>query len=110
MPLSALKRNRDMSDENSDTLWYSGKLDVFLNRWFAVYEEARQSLEDEGGFLLPYRHQFFVCDPGAIRYLGLDPDDPDWEQIGRDAAQPVDREAYQRLQQKREQAVQDGLG
>jgi hypothetical protein len=27
------------------------------------------------------------CDP----VLGLDPDDPDWEQIGRDAAQPADR-------------------
>jgi len=30
----------------------------------------------------PYRHHFFVAEGPAIRYLGLDPEDPDWERIG----------------------------
>jgi len=91
--------------EQSDTSWYVDNLDVFLNRWFSKYEEARESLQCEGGFLLPYRHQFFVCYAEAIQVMGLDPDDSDWEKIGWDCARPADREAYQRLYDKRQQAV-----
>jgi hypothetical protein len=98
-----------MNQEVADTLWYPRTLDVFLNRWFSNYEEARQSLRSEGGFLLPYKHQFFVCQAEAIRAMGLEPDDPDWEKIGWDGAQPADTDAYQRLIEKREQAVRDGL-
>ncbi len=83
---------------------YAGELDVFLNRWFASYEDARASLEKEGGFLLPYGHQFFVCEESAIRGLGLDPDDPDWELAGYDWIRPRDQQAWARLVQKREQA------
>jgi hypothetical protein len=98
-----------MSQESADTLWYPPTLDVFLNRWFSSYEEARKSLQSDGGFLLPYKHQFFVCQPEAIRAMGLEPDDPDWERINWDGARPIDAQAYQRLFQKREQAVRDGL-
>ena len=34
-----------MTDTDSDKLWYQPNLDVFLNRWFSTYEEARRSLE-----------------------------------------------------------------
>ena len=93
-----------MNQDEADSLWYQPDLDVFLNRWFASYTEARKSLENEGGFLLPYKGQFFVCEAGLIRALGLEPDDPDWERIGRDCVQPTDTQAYQRLHEKREQA------
>lgn len=99
-----------MGREDAGTLWYQPNLDVFLNRWFSSYEEARESLKREGGFLLPYRHQFFVCEAEAIRAMGLEPDDPDWERIGWDCAQPVDKQAYQRLSEKREQAAREGQG
>jgi hypothetical protein len=92
-----------MSDSD-DTLWYQPDLDVFLNRWFPNYEAARRSLETEGGFLLPYRHHFYVCEAGAISAMGLEPDDPDWERVGRDCARPADPEAYRRLREKRERA------
>jgi hypothetical protein len=98
-----------MSEEEADKLWYPRRLDVFLNRWFANYEEARRSLLDEGGYLLPYKHQFFVCQAEAIQAMGLEPDDPDWERINWDGARPADAEAYQRLSEKREQARRDGL-
>ncbi|MDT4896529.1 MAG: hypothetical protein QOH25_1606 [Acidobacteriota bacterium] len=98
-----------MDREDGETLWCPRTLDVFLNRWFASYEDALESLESEGGYLLPYKHQFFVCQAEAIRAMGLEPDDPDWERINWDGARPVDAEAYKRLHEKRAQAVRDGL-
>ena len=56
-----------MIDPNSDKLWYQANLDVFLNRWFSNYQEARQALDREGGFLLPYRKHFFVCEADVIQ-------------------------------------------
>ena len=35
--------------------WYPRGMGAFLNRWFARYEDARRSLEAEGGYLFPYR-------------------------------------------------------
>jgi hypothetical protein len=91
-------------------LWYSPTLDVFLNRWFSNYEEARAALDSGGGFLLPYRRHFYVCDAGLIRALGLEPDDPDWASVGRDCARPADAEAFERLRGKRERVVRASRG
>ena len=99
-----------MGPKEAEELWYQPDLDVFVNRWFPNYEAARRSLESEGGFLLPYRRHFYVCEAGAIRALGLEPDDPDWELIGRDCARPADAEAYGRLREKRERAARERLG
>jgi hypothetical protein len=60
------------------TLMYDRGFDALLNRWFARYEDARASLDENGGYLLPYRTQFLICEEEAIRVLGLDPGDPDW--------------------------------
>lgn len=83
---------------------YVSRMDAVLNRWFTTYEEARASLEAEGGYLLPYRRQFFVTEGEGIRELGIDPNDADWERIGWDWVQPKNREAWERLKEKREQA------
>ncbi len=95
-----LKASFDSSSEISSELLHPRRLDVYLNRWFAKYEDAKSSLDDEGGYLLPYRHHFFVCESQYIRDLGLDPEDPDWERIGRDWAKPSDRQAWRRLERK----------
>ena len=87
--------------DTKDTMMYVPGMSVFLNRWFRSYEEARASLEREGGFLFPYKNQFFVTDTEAIRELGLDPNDPDWDLIGRDWAHPLDQDAWTRLNEKR---------
>lgn len=94
-----------MNEIDPKTLWYQTNLDVFLNRWFANYGDARHERETGGGFLLPYKHHFFVCEAKVIRALGLEPDDPDWEKIGWDCAQPRNTEAYERLREKRERAL-----
>jgi hypothetical protein len=93
-----------MEDPDEDSLWYQPNLDVYLNRWFSNYADARESREREGGFLLPFKRHFFVCETGLIRAIGLDPDDPDWEKIGWDCAKPLDKQAYERLHQKRVRA------
>jgi hypothetical protein len=95
----------NMDRHDLDSIWYQPNLDVYLNLWFARYEEARKSPGSDGGFLLPYKHHFFVCEPGVIRALGLDPDDPDWEKVGWDCAQPLDMDAYGRLRAKRLNAM-----
>lgn len=89
----------------ADELWYASRLDVFLNQWFARYEEARAARARTGGFLLPYRRHFYVCEPEVIRALGLEPDDADWARIGWDCARPADEQAYQRLRAKRAEAA-----
>jgi hypothetical protein len=73
---------------------------AFLNRWFARYDEARASLEAEGGYLFPYRRQFFLCEPGFLEARGIDPADPDWDRIGRDWLRPADEAARVRLERK----------
>lgn len=69
----------------------------FLNKWFADYEEAKLSLQREGGFLLPYQNQFFICDANYIQQLGFDPNDLDWKLICYDWVKPNDNAAAQRL-------------
>jgi hypothetical protein len=86
-------------DEN--TLMYVPGMAGCLNRWFRNYEEARASLEAEGGFLFPYKNQYFITEEEAIFELGLDPMDPDWALIGWDWAKPLDQEAWKRLRDKR---------
>ncbi|MBL8753190.1 MAG: hypothetical protein JNK15_07805 [Planctomycetes bacterium] len=78
------------------TMHCSG-MGAFLNQWFTSHAEAAAALATGGGYLLPYRTQFFVTVAGAIRELGLDPDDPDWRRIGFDWVQPRDPEAHLRL-------------
>ena len=92
-----------MSEDTAKSpIMYVGTMDVFLNRWFSTYDEARVARHSDGGYLFPYRHQFFVARAEAVRELGLDPKDPDWERIGWDWVRPLDVAAWQRLKEKRE--------
>ena len=84
---------------------YVPRMDAVLNAWFTSYEQALSSREIAGGFLLPYKDQFFVTQSGGIRELGLDPEDPDWAQIGWDWIRPKDLDAWKRLKEKRAKAA-----
>jgi hypothetical protein len=80
---------------------YVDSMDAVPSAWFTSYEAARQAQEAGGGYLLPFRSQFFVTPAEGIRELGLDPADPDWELIGRDWVRPRDLAAWERLAEKR---------
>lgn len=73
-----------------------------LNHWCRSYEEARGIHQQVGGYLLPYRHQYFVCRPEHIEAIGMDPGDGDWEKLGFDWIEPKDRQAHNRLRHKLE--------
>jgi hypothetical protein len=70
------------------------------NIWSASYDEARAIRSEHGGYLLPYKHQFVIVDRYFIETLGLDPDDADWEVIGRDWVKPGSLAARERLYAK----------
>ncbi len=83
------------------TLLYPARIGgAHWNIWCADYEEAQRIRAEHGGFLLPYKRQFFICDQHFIQTIGLDPKDPDWESIGRDWARPASVEARSRLYRK----------
>jgi hypothetical protein len=94
-----------MKESGEDPIMYVGRMDAVLNNWFTNYEEARAALDSQGGYLLPYKSQFFVTQSEGIRELGLDPDDPDWALIGWDWVRPQDSQARERLKEKRRKAI-----
>lgn len=73
---------------------------VFLNRWFATYAQAAASHRAEGGYLFPFRRQFFICEADFLQAFGVDTADPDWERIGYDWARPREPAARARLEAK----------
>lgn len=68
--------------------------------WYASYEEALKHLNESGGYLLPYQKQFFICDAHYVELLGIAPDDPDLEKIGRNWVEPQDAQAWERVLKK----------
>lgn len=84
-------------EDDFGTLLYA---DGHWNIWSASYEEARAIRAEHGGYLLPYKRQFVIVDRYFIETLGLDPDDADWAQIGRDFARPASLQARERLYAK----------
>lgn len=71
----------------------------FLNQWFASYKEARAYLASNSttSFLLPYKHQFFVCEANCIESFGLNPNDPNWQLIGYNWIEPSNIAAWEQL-------------
>ena len=89
------------TDLQAGPTMYVPRMGAFLNRWFANYDEAQVSLHAEGGFLFPYQNDFFVTTSDAVRELGIDPEDPDWQLIGWNWVKPNDTAAWERLYEKR---------
>lgn len=72
----------------------------FLNQWFADYTQAKSYQQINGGFLLPFKKQFFICDTNYISNLGFNAEDNDWKLIGYDWVSPANKAAWQRLYRK----------
>lgn len=94
----AVLRGSETSDFG--TLLYPAGAEVHWNIWCASYEEAAGIRENHGGYLLAYRRHFFITDRHFVVTLGLDPDDPDWQRIGRDWVKPARAAARERLYRK----------
>lgn len=72
--------------DDMGTFWHAPRTGILLNEWFAHLGEARAAHARQPlAFLLPYRRQFMVVQADFIRELVLDPADPLWVEIRRDA-------------------------
>lgn len=80
----------------------------FFNQWFTSYSEAKQMLQQTGGYLLPYKNQFFICESGYIEYIGLIEQISDWQAINCNWIEPTDMEAWQRLSNRYTKANNHG--
>lgn len=74
---------------------------ALCNIWSASYDEAASIRQESGGYLLPFARQFMVVEAPFVDWLGLDPQDPDWDAMGRDWVVPTDGSAWDRLANKR---------
>jgi hypothetical protein len=83
--------------EEFGTLLSPPRCSGHLNRWYVSYDEAATDRQASRGYLLAYRRHYFVVDRYYIETLGLDPDDPDWEEMGFDWARPSSGAARARL-------------
>ncbi len=66
-----------------DCLYY-GNWSAIMNHWFARYEEAKDFQTANGGYLLQYRKDYFICEEAFIEQLGLSNFKQEWEAIGYD--------------------------
>ncbi|MGB2867960.1 MAG: hypothetical protein WBD36_05880 [Bacteroidota bacterium] len=77
--------------------FYPPRSEVFSNNWFPNYQKAKAVHAVSRGFLLPYRHHFFICETGFVSNLGLSPSLPEWEAIGYDWVHPNHVKSWLRL-------------
>ncbi|MCU1335068.1 MAG: hypothetical protein JWO19_649 [Bryobacterales bacterium] len=63
-------------------------------------DDSRGSEASSDGYLLAYKRQYVVVDRYFIESLGLDPLDPDWEDLGFDWVRPKHVAARSRLYAK----------
>ena len=68
--------------------------------WYSQYDEGKAHILANGGYLMPYQKQYFVCEASYLSALGLDLSDPDIEKVGHDWTSPRDGAAYDRLLKK----------
>lgn len=85
--------------EEFGTLLYPNRAGC-LNLWYAAYDDAVPVRAARQGYLLAYKRQYLVVDRYFIESLGLDPDDPDWREIGFDWVRPLNIAARTRLYAK----------
>lgn len=93
--LTAVLSGQELEDFGA--LMYPPRCSAHFNIWSASYDEAQGIRAEHGGWLLPYKHQFLIVDRHFIDTLGLDPDDPAWDEMGRDWVRPVNVDARARL-------------
>lgn len=96
--LERLEKSKTIRNNSKYTPLYPKRCAGFINAWYRSHEDALGHLAVGGGYLLPYREHFFVCQRNYIETLGLDPDHPDWARIGWDWVNPGDQDARQRLE------------
>ena len=91
------KKNFDKSIEDDFVEHYIGG---FLNHWFPNYQEAKEFQRLRGGFLLPFKSQYFICEADFIEVIGLDSGDQLWREIDFDWVKPMSKKSWKILRKR----------
>ncbi|NUN70711.1 MAG: hypothetical protein HUU02_13495 [Bacteroidetes bacterium] len=78
---------------------------TYWNIWFAKYSQAKKVLDEGKGYLLPYKHQYFIVEEHFVDSIGIPHTMPEWEAIGRDWVHPRRVKEWLRLNSVYERAV-----
>jgi hypothetical protein len=89
----ALKAALDEKAENSPLAeiteqFYPKHFTTYWNIWFANYRQAKKVLTEGKGYLLPYKHQFFICEEHFVDSIGIPHTMQEWKAIDRDWVHP----------------------
>jgi hypothetical protein len=86
-------------------MFYPKGYTTYWNIWFAKYSQAKKVLDEGKGFLLPYKHQFFIVEEHFVDSIGIPHTMPEWEAVGRDWVHPRSVKAWLRLNAVYEKAI-----
>jgi hypothetical protein len=96
--------------EDMGTFWHAPRTGILLNEWFADIQQARAAhARQPRAFLLPYRRQFMVVQADFVQELGVDPDHPAWDAVGRDLVRGCGSAGWLALADQRIRAPRTGF-
>ncbi len=85
--------------------FYPKGFTTYWNIWFAKYSQAKKVLDEGKGYLLPYKHQYFIVEEHFVDSIGIPHTMPEWEAIGRDWVHPLNVKAWLILNTAYENAI-----
>ncbi len=102
---SDLKKALDHAAEHSPLAdvgeqFYPKGFTTYWNIWFAKYSQAKKVLDEGKGYLLPYKHQYFIVEEHFVDSLGLSHTLPEWKTIGNDWVHPKNVKAWLTLNEQ----------
>lgn len=74
--------------------FYPKGLTTYWNIWFAKYSQAKKVLQEGGGFLLPFKNQYFIVEEHFVDSIGIPHTLPEWKAIGNDWVHPKHVKAW----------------
>lgn len=83
----------------SDMLFRSNGIGL-IHKWFKNYTEASEYHNKYGGYLLQFWADYVICGNEYIQLLELHHYTEEWEAIGNNWIEPIDKQAFKKLYQK----------
>lgn len=85
--------------------FYPKGLTTYWNIWFAKYSQAKKVLAEGKGYLLPYKHQYFIVEEHFVDSIGLPHTLPEWQLIRNDWIHPGNVKAWLALNSRYESVI-----
>lgn len=89
-----------ISELDMGSVFYPKRADMFINEWFASYEQAKQTLTDanQKKWLLPYKNQFIVVKEDYINTFNLNHETAQlWQEVEYNMVESYNSANWDRL-------------